>query len=47
MNLSCWGSILAYVPMMLPIDLDPYPIILEYIKRMTERPAFQKTIGKR
>ena len=41
------GSILAYVPMMLPIDLSPYPAILEYIKRMTERPAFQKTIGKR
>lgn len=41
------GSILAYVPMMLPIDLSPYPIILDYIKRITERPAFQNTIGKR
>ena len=41
------GSILAYVPMMLPIDLSPYPIILDYIKRITQRPAFQKTIGKR
>ena len=41
------GSILAYVPMMLPIDLSPYPIILDYIKRMNERPAFQDTIGKR
>ncbi len=41
------GSILAYVPMMLPIDLSPYPIILDYIKRITQRPAFQNTIGKR
>ena len=41
------GSILAYVPMMLPIDLNPYPIILDYIKRITQRPAFQNTIGKR
>lgn len=41
------GSILAYVPLMLPIDLSPYPVILEYIKRMNERPAFQATIGKR
>lgn len=41
------GSILAYVPMMLPIDLSPYPVILDYIKRITQRPAFQNTIGKR
>ena len=41
------GSILAYVPLMLPIDLSPYPIILDYIKRINQRPAFEKTIGKR
>ena len=41
------GSILAYVPMMLPIDLTPYPVILDYIKRINQRDAFQKTIGKR
>jgi len=41
------GSILAYVPIMLPIDLSPYPVILDYIKRINQRPAFQKTIGKR
>ena len=40
------GSILAYVSMMLPIDLNPYPLILDYIKRITQRPAFQNTIGK-
>ena len=41
------GSMLAYVPLMLPIDLSPYPVILDYIKRMNDRPAFQATIGKR
>lgn len=41
------GSILAYVPMMLPTDLSPYPAVLDYIKRITERSAFQNTIGKR
>ena len=41
------GSILAYVPMMLPIDLSPYPAVSDYIKRISERSAFQKTIGKR
>lgn len=41
------GSMLAYVPMMLPIDLTPYPVILNYIKRISERPAFKQTIGKR
>ncbi|HAC63712.1 MAG TPA: glutathione S-transferase [Cyanothece sp. UBA12306] len=41
------GSILAYVPIMLKLDLSPYPAVLDYIKRINERPAFQKTIGKR
>ena len=41
------GSILAYVPMMLPIDLTPYPIILDYIKRISQRSAFKQTIGQR
>jgi len=41
------GSILAYIPIMLQLDLSPYPAVLEYIKRLTERPAFQKTIGNR
>ena len=41
------GSMLAYVPIMLPIDLSPYPVIVNYIKRLNQRPAFQKTIGKR
>ncbi|MBR8827534.1 MAG: glutathione S-transferase family protein [Gomphosphaeria aponina SAG 52.96 = DSM 107014] len=41
------GSILAYIPMMLPVDLSDYPAVVDYIQRMGDRPAFQKTIGKR
>ncbi|NES24067.1 MAG: glutathione S-transferase family protein [Symploca sp. SIO3E6] len=41
------GSILAYIPMMLKLDLSEYPAVLDYIKRLSERPAFQNTIGKR
>ena len=39
------GSILAYIPLMLQLDLSPYPAVLDYIQRLNERPAFQKTIG--
>lgn len=41
------GTILAYIPMMLKLDLSSYPHVLTYIKRISERPAFQKTIGNR
>lgn len=41
------GSILAYIPMILKLDLSAYPAILNYIKRLSERPAFQKSIGGR
>ncbi|MFW6296190.1 MAG: glutathione S-transferase family protein [Halothece sp.] len=41
------GSILAYIPIMLKLDLSEYPAVVEYIKRINQRPAFQKTIGKR
>lgn len=41
------GSLLAYVPLMLKVDLSDYPAVVNYIKRINERPAFQKTIGKR
>jgi glutathione S-transferase len=41
------GSILAYIPIMLEVDLSEYKAVLDYIKRMNDRPAFQKTIGKR
>ncbi|MBD2595571.1 glutathione S-transferase family protein [Nostoc spongiaeforme FACHB-130] len=41
------GSILAYIPMMLKLDLSAYPAVGEYINRMSERPAFKKGIGGR
>jgi glutathione S-transferase len=41
------GSILAYVPIMLKLDLSEYPSVSDYIKRISQRPAFLKTIGKR
>ncbi|BAZ24345.1 glutathione S-transferase domain-containing protein [Kalymmatonema gypsitolerans NIES-4073] len=41
------GSVLSYIPIMLKLDLSPYPAVLNYIKQVSERPAFQKTIGAR
>lgn len=41
------GSVLAYIPMMLKLDLSAYPAVVDYIKRISERPAFQKAIGGR
>ncbi|MDZ8189456.1 MAG: glutathione S-transferase family protein [Nostoc sp. ChiSLP02] len=39
------GSILNYIPMILKLDLSPYPAVLNYMKQLAERPAFQKSIG--
>lgn len=39
------GSILNYIPMMLKLDLSAYPAVLGYMKRISERLAFQKAIG--
>jgi glutathione S-transferase len=41
------GSFIAYMPIMLKIGFDDYPAISAYLKRLMERPAFQKTIGAR
>jgi glutathione S-transferase len=41
------GSILGYATMMLKMDFQEYQAIADYRKRITERPAFQKTIGDR
>jgi glutathione S-transferase len=41
------GSILAYIPMMLKLDLSEYPAVVDYIKRLSERPAFQKAMSGR
>ncbi|WP_017654457.1 glutathione S-transferase family protein [Fortiea contorta] len=41
------GSILTYIPVLLKLDLSAYPAVLEYMKRISERAAFQKSIGGR
>ncbi|AUT03040.1 glutathione S-transferase [Nostoc sp. CENA543] len=41
------GSILAYIPLMLKLDLSAYPAVEQYIQRMVERPAYQKAIAGR
>jgi glutathione S-transferase len=41
------GSILTYIPILLKLDLSAYPAVLEYMKRISERSAFQKSIGGR
>jgi glutathione S-transferase len=35
------GSILFFIPTMLPVDLSPYPAVVAYIQRLSDRPAFQ------
>ncbi len=39
------GSMLAYIPMLLKLDLSAYPAVVNYIQQMTQRPAFQKSMG--
>ena len=39
------GSMLSYIPILLKLDLSAYPAIVNYIQSMSERPAFQKSIG--
>lgn len=41
------GSILAYVPIMLRLDLSEYAHVAKYIEKLNQRPAFAKTIGNR
>jgi glutathione S-transferase len=40
------GSVLAYIPMMLKLDLSPYPGVVAYSQRLADRPAFQKAMGR-
>jgi glutathione S-transferase len=37
------GSMLGYATMMLKMDFQEYPAIVDYRKRISERPAFKKT----
>lgn len=41
------GSVLAYIPIMLQMDLSEYPAVENYIRKITQRPCFKKTIGSR
>lgn len=41
------GSMLAYIPMLLKLDLSSYPAVVNYIQQMTERPAYQAAIAGR
>lgn len=39
------GSILAYIPILLKLDLSAYPAVVSYLQKISERPAFGKSIG--
>lgn len=39
------GALLAYIQLLLKLDLSDYPAVVDYERRLAERPAFQKTIG--
>lgn len=41
------GAILAYIPLLLKLDMSAYPAVADYIKRMGDRPAYQRSIGLR
>jgi glutathione S-transferase len=41
------GSILNYIPIMLKLDLSEYPNVTSYMKKLSERSAFQKAMGSR
>lgn len=41
------GSILAYIPLMLQLDFQEYPVVQDYLQRLTDRPGYQRTIGNR
>ena len=41
------GSVLSYMAVMLKIGFEDCPAIANYLKRLSERLAFQKTIGSR
>ncbi len=41
------GAMTGYIPLMLKVDLSPYSMVMAYLKRIGERPAFQKALGNR
>lgn len=40
------GSMLAYMPLMLKLSFDDYPHVADYVKRLSDRPAFGKAMGR-
>jgi glutathione S-transferase len=41
------GSLLNYIPLMLKLDFSDYPVVAEYLQRLTSRPAYQRSLGGR
>ncbi|MBF2029195.1 MAG: glutathione S-transferase family protein [Oscillatoriales cyanobacterium C42_A2020_001] len=41
------GALLAYIHLMLKLEMTAYPAVVAYGQRLSERPAFQKSIGGR
>jgi glutathione S-transferase len=41
------GALLSYSTLMLKLTFQEYPAVADYLKRLSQRPAFQKTIGSR
>ncbi len=39
------GSSLAYIPVVLKLDLSEYPAVIDYMQRISDRPAFKEAIG--
>lgn len=39
------GSMLAYIPILLKLDLSAYREVMNYMQRLGERPAFQKAMS--
>ncbi len=40
------GSLLGFALAMLKLDLSAYPAVLKYIQKLSERQAYQETIGR-
>jgi glutathione S-transferase len=38
------GSLLGYATFMIPLDYQDYPAIADYVKRLSDRPAYRKSI---
>lgn len=41
------GSLLSYIPVLLKLDLSAYAVVTDYMQRLADRPAFQRSIGAR